>query len=77
MQMTRQGVICCLVGGAGRSERRIGIEVVWDAIGDELIAPGALDFGAVGEPELLAQQFEALEDCECLLGCRRTNNLQI
>ena len=65
--MAPQGAICSLVCAA-RSERRVGIEVGWDAIGDELIAPGALDFGAVDKPELLAQQLEALEDCECLLG---------
>ena len=50
------------------SERRIGIKVGWGAIGHEVAAPGALDVGAVGEPELLAYQLQALEDCEGLRG---------
>ena len=52
----------------GKSERQFGIEVGWCAIGHELTAPGALDVRAVGEPELLAHQLEALEDGEGLLG---------
>jgi hypothetical protein len=38
------------------------------SLGHELTAPGTLDLGAVGKPELIAHQLEALEDCEGLLG---------
>lgn len=50
------------------SERRVGVEIRRRPLGHELTAPGALDLGAVGTPELIAYQFEALEDCEGLLG---------
>ena len=49
-------------------ERGVEVEVGWDPIVDELMAPRALDFGAVGPPELLAQQLKALKDGERLIG---------
>ena len=67
--MAPQGAICVdWALAAARSERRVGVEVGWCAIGHELTAPGALDVGAVGKPELLAHQLQALEDCEGLSG---------
>ena len=50
------------------SERCVGIEVGWDPIVDELMAPRSLDFRAVGPPELLAHQLKALKDGERLIG---------
>ena len=53
---------------AVHSERRVGIEIRRRSLGHELTAPSALDVEAVGKPELIAYQLEALEDCEGLLG---------
>jgi hypothetical protein len=50
------------------SERQVRIEISRCSLGHELSAPGALDLGAVGEPEVIAYQLDALEDCEGLLG---------
>ena len=66
--MAPRGAICSLGDTAVHSERRVGIKIRRCSFGHELTAPGALDFQAVGKPELIAYQFEALEDCEGLLG---------
>ena len=63
----REGPSVCR-DAAVHSERRVGIEIRRCPLGHKLTAPGALDFGAVGKPELIAYQLEALEDCEGLLG---------
>ncbi len=54
---------------AAPSERHVWIEVARDLpLGRDLIAPGALDVGPVGEPELVANEFDALEHRERLPG---------
>lgn len=66
--MAPGGAICLLVDGAGRSERFSGIDRQRELPGRALIAPSALDLGAVGDPELLAQKFQALPQREGLFG---------
>ena len=45
MQKAPRGAIGSLNGGAACSQRRVGIEAGWYAVGDKLIAPGMLDWG--------------------------------
>jgi len=56
----------CSCGVAAYSERVAGIDGQRELLGRVLTSPGALDLWAVDEPELVAQQLEALEDGERL-----------
>lgn len=67
VQMAPRGAICLSAGCCAGSERQFGIGVGWGSIGYELMAPGALDLRAVGKPELIAQELDALEDCQLLM----------
>lgn len=49
------------------SERLVGVELRRLAIWRELLAPSLLDLGAVGCPQCMAQQLQALEDGQGLL----------
>ena len=54
---------------AAASERLLRIEGRRWRLGLELIAPGLLDLWAVVGPELVAQELQALEHRQRLLGC--------
>ena len=70
VQMAPRGAICWFVSaaGGGCSERRVGIELGRRPVGNELFTPGLLDLWTVDTPQSLAQQLQALEDRQRLLG---------